>query len=173
MSTLDSIVLIEKRPKFLRLVLAIVYSFFSLLGIGGMIVAIATREPWFIGINCITSLPMGVFSLYLLKMNRDPKLTLTSTGFSERTETDYRKFNWSDVEGFEVYQFYARHQLQTRVGFNFSLSFRRSKAYKKVRLSANAQRSLTGFAWSLSNYYGKDPKELADLLDHYHRAATH
>jgi hypothetical protein len=173
MSTLDSIVLSEKRPKFLRVALTLVYGSFLVQGIGGMIVAIATGIPWVIGVGCLVSLLVLWVGLYLLKMNRDPELTLTPTGFSERTETDYRKFNWSDVEGFEVYQFYAQHQLQTRVGFNFSLAFRRSRPYKKVRLSANAQRCLTGFAWSLSNCYGKDPKELAALLNHYHRAATH
>jgi hypothetical protein len=165
MHNLKPIVLIQTRPKFLRITLGIVYSFFLINGIGSMAISLHSGIPWLIWLVILFSTPLIVFCLYLLRMNRDPELTLTSTGFSERTETDYRVFKWSDVECFEVYHFRARNQDQIRVGFKFSESFRSTKAYKKVRLTAKAERVLTGYDWHLSNFYGKTPEQLATLLN--------
>jgi hypothetical protein len=145
MRDLKPIILIQRRPKLLRITLGTVYSFFLLNGIGGMEIALHSSIPWLIWLVTLFSTPLIVFCLYLLKMNRDPELTLTPNGFSERTETDYRTFNWSDVGRFEVYRFQARHQDHIRVGFNFSDSFRSGKAYKKVRLTAKAERVMTGY----------------------------
>jgi hypothetical protein len=172
MHNLKPIILIQRRPKLLRITLGIVYSFFLINGIGGVAIAIYSGIPWLIWLVILFSTPLIALCLYLLRMNRDPELTLTSTGFSERTETDYRTFNWSDVECFEVYCFQARHQDQIRVGFKFSDSFRSSKAYKKVRLTASSERAMTGYDWHLSNFYGKTPEQLATLLNQNQRGVS-
>jgi hypothetical protein len=172
MHNLKPIVLIQTRPKFLRITLGIVYSFFLINGIGSMAIAIYSGISWLIWLVILFSTPLIVFCLYLLRMNHDPELTLTSNGFSERTETDCRTFNWSDVERFEVYHFRARHQDQIRVGFKFSDSFRSTKAYKKVRLTAKAERAMTGYDWHLSNFYGKTPEQLVILLNQNQRGVS-
>ena len=172
MTDLETLTLTQKRPKILRIALGAAYSFF-LLNFGAALVLFFFFAPlWVTLLSSLVSIPMAIFCLYLLSMNRDPALTLTPAGFSERTETDHRAFSWSDVERFEVYTFRVKYgKTRTKIGFNFSDSFRGSNPYKKVRLSAKSQRVLTGYDWSLSNLYSQTPAQLAALLNQYRRAA--
>jgi hypothetical protein len=160
--------LIEHRSKQRQLVLATVYVLFLLQGLGAILVVLSTGILWLIllgGLVCVAEL---AFCVYLLKMNRDPELILTATGFSERTETDFRQFNWSDIERFEVYSFKSPQHLRvTRVGITFSDLFRQNPDFKQIRLTARTERRLTGYDWHLSNFYGESPDKLADLLNRY------
>lgn len=85
--------LVEKRSRERQVALTVLYLLFLFQGVGAIVVVLATGIPWLIVLGGGLCLAEIAFCFYLLKMNRDPELLLTATGFSERTEIDTRQFN--------------------------------------------------------------------------------